>query len=86
MNKKKMLQYHREKREREKKLGNEVAALAVVSPLVFQPGSVTRHAANFLAVVIGDGVRDRVGGRIDTEPANAIKELLLFLHSGNKPH
>lgn len=57
-----MLQYHnREKREREKKLGNEVAALAVVSPLVLQPVSVTRHTANLLAVVIGNGVSDRVG-------------------------
>lgn len=57
-----MLQHHnREKREREKKLGNEVAALAVVSPLVFQPVSVARHATNLLTVVIGDGVRDRVG-------------------------
>lgn len=57
-----MLQYHkREKREREKKLGNEVAALAVVSPLIFQPVSVARHAANLLAIVIGNGVSDRVG-------------------------
>ena len=61
--------------------GDEVAALAVVGTLVLQPLSVSLHTANLLAVIIGDRVRDRVGGGVDAEPADAIKELLLFLRS-----
>jgi hypothetical protein len=63
----------------EAKLGNEVTALAVVCSLVLEPLSVSLHAANLLAVVIGDGVRNRVGGRVNTESLDTVEELLLFL-------
>lgn len=71
----KMQSYHFSQRQ----LSNEVAALPVVSPLVLEPLAVALDASNLLAVVIGDGVGDRVGRGIDTESANAIEELLLFL-------
>lgn len=61
------------------KSSNEVAALAVVGPLVLQPLSVSLYATNLLAVVIGNGVGNRVGRGVNTEPTNAVEELFLFL-------
>lgn len=61
------------------KSNNEVAALAVVSPLVLQPLSVSLHTTNLLAVVIGNGVGNRVGRWVNTEATNAIEKLFLFL-------
>jgi hypothetical protein len=61
------------------KLGNEVTALAVVCSLILEPLSVSLHAANLFAVVIGDRVRNRVGGRVNTESLNTVEELFLFL-------
>lgn len=61
------------------KLGNEVTALAVVRSLILEPLSVSLHATNLLTVVIGDGVGNRVGGRVNTESLDTVKELLLFL-------
>lgn len=61
------------------RLGNEVTALAVVCSLIFEPLPVSLHAANFLAVVVRDGVRNRVGGRVNTEALDTVEELLLFL-------
>lgn len=60
-------------------LSDEVTALAVVGTLILQPLSVSLHTANLFAVVIGDGVSDRVGGRVNAEATDAIEELLLFL-------
>jgi len=42
---------NREPQTKEKS-GNEVAALPVVRPLVFEPLSVALHTANLLAVVV----------------------------------
>lgn len=65
--------------DKSKESRNEVAALAVVSPLVFQPVAIALHTTNLFAVVIGNGVGDRIGGGIDTPFANAIKEFFFFL-------
>lgn len=60
-------------------LSDEVATLAVVSALVLEPLSVSFHAANLLAVVVWDGVGDRVCGGINTVLADAVEEFLFFL-------
>lgn len=60
-------------------LNNEVAALAVVCSLVLEPLSVSLHATNLLAIVVGNGVCNRIGGRVDTESLDAVKEFLFFL-------
>jgi hypothetical protein len=63
-------------------LGDEVATLAVVSPLILQPLPITLHTTDLLAIVIRDGVGDRVGGWVDSETTDTIKEFLLFLWHG----
>lgn len=60
-------------------LGNEVAALTVVSPLVLQPRAVSFNTTNLLTIVVWNGVGDGVGRRINTVLADAIEEFLLFL-------
>jgi hypothetical protein len=60
-------------------LGNEVAPLAVVCPLVLEPLSIALDAANLFTIVIWDGVRDRIGRRIDSVSLDSVKELFLFL-------
>jgi hypothetical protein len=60
-------------------LGDEVAAFTVVSPLILQPCSVSLDTADLLAIVVWDGVGDRVGRGIDAVLADAIEEFLLFL-------
>lgn len=60
-------------------LNNEVAALAVVCSLILEPLTVSLHAANLLAVVVGNGVCNRIGGRVDTESLDTVEEFLFFL-------
>lgn len=60
-------------------LGDEVPTLAVVGPLVLEPLSVSLYTANLLTVVVGDGIGDRVGGRVNAVLANAVEEFFLFL-------
>lgn len=63
----------------DRSLGDEVAALAVVSPLILQPRSVSLDAADLLAIVVWNRVGDRVCGGIDAVLADTVEEFLLFL-------
>lgn len=65
--------------ETSKELGDEVAALPVVRPLVLEPLSVSLHATDLLAVVVGDGIRNRVGRGVHAESSDAVEEFFLFL-------
>lgn len=61
------------------KLGNEVAALAVICPLVLEPLSVALHTVDLLAIVVGHWVCDRVGRGVHAESSDSVEEFLLFL-------
>jgi hypothetical protein len=72
--------------ERRKRSKNEVPALAVVSPLILQPTAISLNTANLLTIVVRNRVGDRISRRINPEPTDTIKELLLFLRIGTKFH
>lgn len=61
-------------------LNNVPRLLPIVSPLVFQPLTVTLHTANLLAIVIRNRVRNRVSGWVNTEALDAVEEFFLFLY------
>lgn len=61
------------------RLRNEMASLPVVCSLILEPLPVALNTADFLAVVVGNRVRNRVRRRVHPESPDAVEELLLFL-------
>jgi hypothetical protein len=60
---------------------NDVSRLLpVVSSLIFQPLTIALHTADFFAVVVWNGVRDRIGRRVNAEALDAVEEFFLFLY------
>jgi hypothetical protein len=55
--------------------------LPIIRPLVLQPVSVSRYAADLLSVVVGDWVLEGVCGGVDAVGFDAGVELFFFLHA-----
>jgi hypothetical protein len=55
--------------------------LPIIRPLVLQPVSVARYAADLLPVIVGDWVLEGVGGGVDAVGFDAGVELFFFLHA-----